>query len=119
MSVSSPPGATVRCPSCQAQYAVQMHNIIDVDREPRLKSQLIQGRLNFGVCPQCGTGGMLSVPLVYHDSSKELLFCLVPQQLSLAEPERQRIIGQLSNAVIEGLPAYSELMAGDIGRYLN
>jgi hypothetical protein len=47
---------------------------------------------------------MLSVPLVYHDSSKELLFCLVSQQLGLSEPERQRIIGQLTNAIINSLP---------------
>jgi hypothetical protein len=47
---------------------------------------------------------MLSAPLVYHDSSKELLFCLVPQELGLTEHGRQRTIGQLSNAIINNLP---------------
>jgi hypothetical protein len=82
-----------------------MQNVIDVDRNPQLKSLLLQGRLNVGICPQCGTGGMLSAPLVYHDSSKDLLFCLVPQELGLTEHDRQRTIGQLSNAIINGLPA--------------
>jgi hypothetical protein len=81
-----------------------MQNVIDVDRNPQLKSLLLQGRLNVGVCPQCGTGGMLSAPLVYHDSSKELLFCLVPQELGLTEHDRQRTIGTLSNAIINNLP---------------
>jgi len=82
-----------------------MQNVIDVDRNPHLKSLLLQGRLNVGVCPQCGTGGMLSAPLVYHDSSKGLLFCLVPQELGLTEHDRQRTIGTLSNAIINHLPA--------------
>jgi hypothetical protein len=82
-----------------------MQNVIDVDRTPQLKSLLLQGRINVGVCPQCGTGGMLSAPLVYHDSSKELLFCLIPQELGLTEHDRQRTIGQLSNAIINHLPA--------------
>jgi len=81
-----------------------MQNVIDVDHNPQLKSLLLQGRLNVGVCPQCGTGGMLSVPLVYHDSSKELLYCLVPQELGLTEHDRQRTIGTLSNAIINHLP---------------
>ena len=105
MSVNSRPGATVQCPSCRTTYQVPMQNVIDVDRNPELKSLLLQGRLNVGVCPQCGTGGMLSAPLVYHDSSKDLLLCLVPQELGLTEHDRQRTIGQLSNAIINQLPA--------------
>lgn len=105
MSVNSQPGATVQCPACRTQYQVPMQNIIDIDRSPQLKSYLLQGRLNVGVCPQCGTGGMLSVPMVYHDSSKELLLCLVPQELGLTERDRQRTIGTLSNAIINNLPA--------------
>jgi len=82
-----------------------MQNVIDVDRNPQLKSLLLQGRINVGVCPQCGTGGMVSTPLVYHDSTKELLFCLIPQELGLTEYDRQRTIGQLSNVIINSLPA--------------
>jgi len=105
MSVNPPQAATVNCPACRAQYTVQVQNIIDVGREPRLKSLLLRGRLNVGVCPQCGTGGALSVPLVYHDPDKELLFCLIPQELNLPESERQRMIGQLSNRIISSLPS--------------
>jgi hypothetical protein len=105
MSVNPPQAATVNCPACRAQYTVPVQNVIDVGREPRLKSLLLQGRLNVGVCPQCGTGGMLSIPLIYHDPAKELLFSLVPQALNITENDRQRTIGQMSNAIINGLPA--------------
>ncbi len=104
MSVNPPRAATVNCPACRAQYTVPVQNVIDVGREPRLKSLLLQGRLNVGVCPQCGTGGMLSVPLIYHDPAKELLFSLVPQTLNMTENDRQRTIGQMSNAIINSLP---------------
>jgi hypothetical protein len=104
MSANPPQAATVNCPACRAQYTVRVQNVVDVSREPRLKSLLLQGRLNVGVCPQCGTGGMLSVPLVYHDPDKELLFCLIPQELSISESERQRLIGQMSNGIMSSLP---------------
>jgi hypothetical protein len=105
MSVNAPQAATVNCPACRAQYTVPVRNVIDVGHDPRLKSLLLQGRLNVGVCPQCGTAGALSVPLVYHDPDKELLFCLVPQELNIPENERQRMIGQLSNRIMSSLPA--------------
>ena len=105
MSVNSPQAATVNCPACRAQYVVPVQSVIDVGQDPHLKSRLLQGRLNVGVCPQCGTAGALSVPLIYHDPDKELLFCLIPQELNIPESERQRMIGQLSNRVISSLPA--------------
>jgi hypothetical protein len=105
MSVNSPQAATVNCPACRAQYTVPVQNVIDVGHDPRLKSWLLQGRLNVGVCPQCGTAGALSVPLIYHDPDKQLLFCLIPQELNIPENERQRMIGQLSNRVMSSLPS--------------
>lgn len=68
------------------------------------KSLLLQGRLNVGTCPQCGTTGVMAVPFVYHDAEKEFLFCLVPQELQLNEMERQRVIGELARAVMNSLP---------------
>jgi hypothetical protein len=65
---------------------------------------LLQGRINTGVCPNCSTAGMLTVPLAYHDPEKELLYCFVPQELQMNESERQKVIGELSNAVINNLP---------------
>ena len=105
MSVNSPQAATVNCPACRAQYTVPVQNIVDVGREPRLKSLLLQGRLNVGVCPHCGTQGALSVPMVYHDPDKELLYCMIPQELNIPENQRQRLIGQLSNSILSSLPA--------------
>ncbi|MBL7199842.1 MAG: hypothetical protein ISS56_06820 [Anaerolineae bacterium] len=105
MSMNAPQMANVVCPACRSRYSAPVHNLIDVGREPRLKTLLLQGRLNVGICPSCGATGMLSVPVSYHDPDKELLFCLVPQELPMNENDRQRMIGEMSNAVIDSLPA--------------
>ncbi len=95
---------TVTCPSCRMSYSAAVINVIDVGKNPRLKTALLQGQVNAGTCPQCGTTGILNIPFVYHDPEKELLFCLVPQELGMREAERQRVIGEMSRAVMNSLP---------------
>lgn len=48
---------------------------------------------------------MLTVPLVYHDPRKELLFTFVPAGLRASELEQQKIAGDLTNRLISFLPA--------------
>lgn len=105
MSANAPQIVTVTCPACQTRYQASAQSIIDVGQDPRLKTMLLQGRLNVGVCPNCGTAGMLSVPMAYHDPENELLLVLIPQGLRVNEDERQRTIGRMSNAIMNSLPA--------------
>ncbi len=94
----------VTCPSCNYRFVSPVLTIIDVGQAPEAKTMFIAGRLNVAICPQCGHAGMLSIPLVYHDPGKELLFTYVPAELSLPESEQQRIIGDLTNRVMSSLP---------------
>ena len=48
---------------------------------------------------------MLNTPIVYHDPEQELLFTYVPPELGLPEMEQQKLIGDLTNAVMSALPA--------------
>jgi len=105
MAANAPQNVTVTCPACHIRYQASAQSIIDVGPDPRLKAMLLQGRLNVGICPNCGTTGMLSVPLAYHDPEKELLLTLVPAELRMNEDERQRSIGRMSNAIINSLPS--------------
>jgi hypothetical protein len=77
---------------------------IDIGQNPEAKALFLSGQLNIAVCPSCGHAGMLSVPLVYHDPEKELLFTFVPSELGLPETEQQRAIGDLTNQVMAALP---------------
>lgn len=79
--------------------------IIDTSQTPEAKALLLSGRINVAICPQCGHGGMLSAPLVYHDPEKELLLTFSPSELGMADADQQRVIGDLTNRVISSLPA--------------
>ncbi|MBN1934636.1 MAG: CpXC domain-containing protein, partial [Anaerolineae bacterium] len=104
MSSSPPRLANVRCPACRASFNAPVVSIIDVQKNSTHKALFLQGRLNVSTCPQCGTTGMMNVPIAYHDADKEFLLCLVPPELGLNETERQRAIGEMSRAVMNGLP---------------
>jgi hypothetical protein len=79
--------------------------IIDTGQNPQAKALFLSGQVNVAVCPQCGHGGMLSTPLVYHDPEKELFFTFMPSELGLGDTDEQRVIGDLTNRVISSLPS--------------
>jgi hypothetical protein len=97
--------ASISCPNCSNRFMTPVLMLIDVSQNQNLKALFLSGQINVAVCPQCGHAGMLSTPLVYHDPEKELLFTFAPSDLNVSEIEQQRIIGDLTNRVISGLPA--------------
>lgn len=94
----------VSCPQCNARFVVQVRTIIDVAEKPELKEQFLRGRINYAQCPQCGGGGLLSTPLVYHDPSKELLISYLPPELAMSADEREQYVGSLVQSVMNSLP---------------
>jgi len=95
----------IACPKCGAKYVAQVQSIIDVGQDPQLKAALLGGQLNAVTCPTCGALGAVSTPLLYHDPDKELLLLFVPPELNLPLPERERLTGNLVNALMSTLPA--------------
>ena len=77
---------------------------MDVEVDPSAKARLLSGQVNFVVCPHCGAGGMVNLPFLYHDPSKELAFVFLPMEAGRTDLERQQVIGTLSKAVMNQLP---------------
>lgn len=96
--------APLQCPVCGAHFSAPIESIIDVGRNPRLKAQFLQGNVNIAQCPQCGTQGPMTAPLLYHDPAHELALVLMPNELNLHHNDQQKIIGDLTNALINSLP---------------
>ena len=94
----------VRCPQCGTNFVVQVHTVVDVGAEPELKEKFLRGQVNYARCSQCGAGGVLSTPLLYHDPSKELLISYVPPDLGLSADQQEQFIGGLVQAVMNSLP---------------
>ncbi len=99
-----PVPSRLKCPNCEASFVVQVRTIIDVGQEPELKEQFLRGEINRAQCPECGAGGMLSAPIIYHDPAKELLVSYMPTELGLSSEEQERTVGSLVNAIMNGVP---------------
>jgi hypothetical protein len=94
----------VTCTNCRTQFTTPIHDIID-GQDLSLKSAFLQGRLNVAQCPQCGFTSMVSIPILYYDSEKELAFVLAPGGLHTTSAEQEKMIGNLTNSLINSLPA--------------
>ncbi len=62
--------ATVTCPHCAAQFAVEAAASINADRRPDLRQQIIDGEFQAQTCPTCGTRFRLPPSLSYVDIAR-------------------------------------------------
>lgn len=105
MTVAAPQTVQITCPNCRTPFQAQIFSIVDVQQQPILKQALLAGQLNVAVCPRCGSGSMLGVPMIYHDSEKQLCLIHFPQELNASPQEQERYIGDATNILIRSLPA--------------
>lgn len=104
MTTLPPQVVTLTCPNCRTPFQTPVYQLVDVGQQPELKQALIAGRLNVAVCPNCGAGGLLATPLVYHDPEKQLFWVLMPQEVQAKPEEEERFIGAMQQIVMRGLP---------------
>lgn len=98
------PKIQTACPNCGQPIVADVTQVIDIDQEPQLKEKLLSGGLNIAQCQHCGFQGQLPVPLVYHDSEKELLLTFNPPDPNLSMEERERKMAPLLKEVTDNLP---------------
>lgn len=96
--------ATIVCPNCGRRFATKVHSLIDVGQDSEAKARFLQGQINVAVCPQCGAGGPLNTPFLYHDPQQELLFVYTPPPTTMSNDQQQRFIGSMINTVMTSLP---------------
>jgi hypothetical protein len=94
----------ITCPNCGTPYVADIYQVIDVGRQPQLKELLLSGQLNVAVCPNCGAGGRIATPLLYHDPAHDLFMVHVPQEMNLDQVRREELIGRLVQQVINQTP---------------
>lgn len=94
----------IQCPVCGTRFSAPIESIVDVGRDPQLKSRFLQGQINIAQCPQCGTQGPMTAPLLYHDPKHELALVLMPNELNLHHNDQQKMIGDMTNTLMNRLP---------------
>lgn len=104
MPYFAPQRIQVKCPACGTEQSVPVFTLIDAKDMPDAVQALILGVLNTFICPQCGTSGMVSAPLMYHNAEKQLAFLFFPPEAGMPQEERQRIIGEMTRALMSSLP---------------
>jgi len=92
------------CPQCGSRFMASLDNILDLGSDPSAKTKLLQGQVNIAQCPQCGQQAAMNAPLLYHDAENELALAYVPNELGLHNNDQQKIIGDMSNALLNSLP---------------
>ena len=105
MRMSSTAPMQVKCPVCQQPFTMQLEQIVDVGSDPAAKNRLLAGQLNLAVCPNCGNGGMLDAPLLYHDPAHEMLLTYMPMELNIPSDQREQMIGGLTRELMSRIPA--------------
>jgi len=96
--------APIACPNCNTRFNASIQTTIN-GQDPAEKNAFLQGAFNITQCPQCGFTSPLGVPLLYYDLEKELALVLVPEGVRMSQPEQQKIIGDLTNKLVNSLPA--------------
>lgn len=98
------PATSINCPVCGQPFSAILEQILDVQYDPTVKERLLSGRVNMITCPHCGYRGVIGTPLMYHDASKSLAIAYMPMELDIGPQERERVIGEMTNALMRALP---------------
>jgi hypothetical protein len=75
----------IRCPACGGQQDETLYDSIDVGKEPDLRRQLLENKLNAVTCNQCGNRFRIDKNLLYHDSREGWMIYLNPHSLENAD----------------------------------
>jgi hypothetical protein len=97
-------GMPIQCPNCRQPFTAPVESIIDAGRDPGAKARFLSRRTNIVRCPNCGATVGLNIPLVYHDHTKDLLMIFFPMELNLPTQERERMVGEMTRAIMNSLP---------------
>jgi hypothetical protein len=97
------PKIQTSCPQCQQAIVAEIVQLIDVTQNPQLKESLLVGALNVAQCQVCGFVGQLPIPIVYHDTEKELLLTFSPPDANKTMEEKESELAPLLKRVIDNL----------------
>lgn len=100
----------VNCPNCRMPVQANIEAVIDPARDPNAKVRLLSNQLNVQRCPNCGATFQVSVPILYHDASKELLISYIPVEVGLPKNEQEKAVGDLMRELTSQIP--QEAMRG-------
>lgn len=94
--------------TCGFRYPMDVYTSIDISERADLVQQLLDGNLNQGTCPQCGTHSAVDSRCVLHDPTRPMLLLYLPETMRHAEMDaRASLLDDLASDPADGLPEYA------------
>jgi hypothetical protein len=94
---------------CGNDLVITIADSINTDHDPQLKARLLEGGINFALCPKCKALHIANEPILYHDMKRAFMIYVYPappQQIPDEQKVREQIITDLRQAQTQtGLPA--------------
>lgn len=93
---------SIKCPKCGAQQDELLYDSIDVGKEPELRRQLLENKLNAVTCQSCGHPFRIDKNLLYHDSRAGWMVYMNPAPMDHyedAEREFRQVLDDLRSVL--------------------
>ena len=65
---------------CGAYFEATLYTSVNVQLNPVLKEELLDGRLNLVTCSECGREQHVEIPLLYHDMERRIAIQVFPEE---------------------------------------
>jgi len=91
---------TLKC-VCGETFSAKLYDIINAQKDPKLKEELLEGNVNVVTCPRCKKRLAVDKILLFHDPDKELMVNLFPKSLREKEPIIRKELEKTINEKIE------------------
>ncbi|WFB36507.1 CpXC domain-containing protein [Kiritimatiellota bacterium B12222] len=95
----------IHCPECKSQQDEVLYDSLDVGKEPELRKQLIENRLNRVKCNSCNFEFYVDKNLLYHDSREGWMIYLNPHRIDDAQKaidEFDQVLEDMNNLLPSG-----------------
>ena len=66
----------VRCPECGSVMPFELYDSVTSSLNPELRKQILDGRFETAVCPDCGAVSYLQYDMLYHDPAGRFMVCV-------------------------------------------
>lgn len=77
--MSVPQNKKIACPKCGGENNLRIYNSVNVVENPKLRENILNGRMFNFFCDLCGHPFMISYPVLYSDIKKEFMVYYYPE----------------------------------------
>lgn len=78
MTISVSERVALTCTACATPFETDAWVILDAAEEPERAQELLDGKLNLAICPNCGASNQEQVAMLYHDAALRRVHFAVP-----------------------------------------